>query len=123
MPPVEHISGDSVTSGYETHPKKLRRMGRSRRKISRMTKAWESKSVESQVQDSQGKKHGKRGSKLSPLQIDARRKREVLILSRSRVQRDLQASQDQRYRELLTRALADLEAQINALEETLGGNS
>jgi len=88
-----------------------------------MTKAWESKSVESQVQDSQVKKHGKRGSKLTPVQIDARRKREVLILSRSRVQRDLQGSQDQRYRELLTRALADLEAQINALEEALGGNS
>jgi len=88
-----------------------------------MTKAWESKSVESQVQDSQGKIRGKHGAQLTPLQIDARRRRDVLILSRSRVQRDLQASQDQRYRDLLTRALADLETQINSLEETLGGNS
>jgi len=123
MPPVGCISGGSATSEYETSQKKLHRTARGRRKISGMTKAWESKSVESQVQDSQGKKHEKRGSKLTPLQVDARRKREVLILSRSRVQRDLQASQDQRYRELLTRALADLEAQINAFEETLGGNS
>ena len=88
-----------------------------------MTKAWESKSVESQVQDSQGKVRGKPGVQLTPLQIEARRRRDVLILSRSRVQRDLQASQDQRYRDLLTRALADLETQINSLEETLGGNS
>ncbi|HUI39052.1 MAG TPA: hypothetical protein VLY22_00355 [Candidatus Nitrosotalea sp.] len=88
-----------------------------------MTKAWESKSVESQVQDSQGKVRGNRGVQLTPLQIEARRRRDVLILSRSRVQRDLQASQDQRYRDLLTRALADLETQINSLEETLGGNS
>ena len=88
-----------------------------------MTKAWESKSVESQVQDSQWKGRGKRGVKLTPVQIDARRRREVLILSRSRVERDLQASQDQRYRHLLTRALADIEAQIAALEEAMGGNS
>ncbi len=88
-----------------------------------MTKAWESKSVESQVEDSQGKGRGKRGAKLTPVQIDTRRRREVLILSRSRVERDLQASQDQRYRDLLTRALADIEAQIAALEEAMGGNS
>ena len=82
-----------------------------------MTKAWESKSVESQVQDSQAKGRGKRGEKLTPVQVDARRRREVLILSRSRVERDLQASQNQRYRDHLTRALADIEAQIAALEE------
>jgi len=88
-----------------------------------MTKAWESKSVESQVQDSKEKKSGARGAQLTPTQIDTRRKRDVLILSRSRVERDLQASQDQRYRDLLSRALEDLDAQINALEETPGGNS
>ena len=88
-----------------------------------MTKAWESKSVESQVQDSQSKHRGKHGEKLTPLQIDTRRRREVLILSRSRVERDLQATQVERYRDHLTRALADIEAQISALDETLGGNS
>jgi hypothetical protein len=87
-----------------------------------MTKAWESKSVESQVQDSQGKSNT-RGAKLTPIQIDAKRRRDVLILSRSRVVRDLEASQNQRYKEHLTRALADIEAQISALEKTAGGNS
>jgi hypothetical protein len=88
-----------------------------------MAKGWESKSVESQVEDSQGKGSSTRGSKLTPHEIDMRRRREVLILSRSRVERDLQLSQDQRYRDQLTRALADIEAQISAMEETSGGNS
>jgi hypothetical protein len=82
-----------------------------------MAKGWESKSVESQVQDSQSKGRTKRSEVLTPLQIDTRRRREVLILSRARVERDLQVSQDQRYRDLLTRALADIEAQLSALEK------
>jgi hypothetical protein len=82
-----------------------------------MAKGWESKSVESQVQDSQSKGRTKQGEVLTPLQIDTRRRREVLILSRARVERDLQVSQDQRYRDLLTRALADIEAQLAALEK------
>jgi hypothetical protein len=81
-----------------------------------MAKGWESKSVESQVQDSEVKIRGKGGVSLTPLQVDTRRRREVLVLSRTRVERDLQASQDQRYRDLLTRALADIEAQISALD-------
>lgn len=89
-----------------------------------MAKGWESKSAESQVEDSQGKGSSQRGLKLTPHEIHTRPRREVLILSRSRVERDLQVSQDQRYRDLLTRALADIEAQISALEETSdGGNS
>jgi hypothetical protein len=81
-----------------------------------MAKGWESKSVESQVQDSETRDSGKRGVQLTSAQIDTRRRREVLVLSRTRVQRDLQASQDQRYRDLLTRALADIEAQLSALD-------
>jgi hypothetical protein len=88
-----------------------------------MAKGWESKAVESQVQDSQGKTLSKGGARLTPSEVDTRRRREVLMLSRSRVERDLQTSQDERYKALLTRALADIEAQISALEETVGGKS
>jgi hypothetical protein len=45
------------------------------------------------------------------------------MLSRSRVERDLQTSQDERYKALLTRALTDIEAQIAALEESVGDKS
>jgi hypothetical protein len=80
-----------------------------------MAKGWESKAVESQVQDSQTKGRGKHGEPMTATQMDTRRRKEVLILSRARVERDLQMSQDPRYRDLLTRALADIEAQISAL--------
>ncbi|HXA75702.1 MAG TPA: hypothetical protein VNV41_01095 [Candidatus Acidoferrales bacterium] len=53
---------------------------------------------------------------LTSAQLDTRRRREVLVLSRASVQRDLQTSQDPRYRDLLTRALADIEAQLSALD-------
>ena len=88
-----------------------------------MAKGWESKSVESQVEDSAREKRDKRGVQLTPAQVDTPPPREVLVLSRTRVQKDLQASQNQRYRDHLTRALADIEAQISALDETSGGNS
>jgi len=54
-------------------------------------------------------------SPLTPAQSDARRRLEVLVLSRARVQTDLRASQEGRYRDQLNRALADLDAQISAL--------
>jgi len=41
----------------------------------------------------------------------------VLLLARTRVQRDLELSQHQRHTEQLNRALADLEAQLSALED------
>jgi hypothetical protein len=41
----------------------------------------------------------------------------VLLLSRSRVQNDLQASQNPRHRDQLNSALADLDSQIAALTE------
>jgi hypothetical protein len=82
-----------------------------------MAKGWESKSVESQVQDSQSINRGKHGEPMTATQVDTRRRKEVLFLSRARVERDLQSSQDPRYRDLLTRALADLDAQLSALEK------
>jgi hypothetical protein len=88
-----------------------------------MAKGWESKSVESQVQDSQEKARDKRGMQLTPAQIDNRRRREVLVLSQTRVQRGLELSQDPRYRDHLARALADIDAQIAALDELAIGNS
>lgn len=80
-----------------------------------MAKGWESKSVESQVQDAQESQHDNKRKPLTPAQIQAHRKREVLLLSRARVADDLQSSSDSRYRDQLTRALADLDAQISRL--------
>ena len=82
-----------------------------------MARGWESKSVEEQVSEHQQKKGENTKKQLTAEQLESRRKREVLLLSRSRVQKDLQASQNPRHRDQLNSALADLDSQIAALTE------
>ena len=82
-----------------------------------MARGWESKSVEEQVQEHQQKKGENTKQQLTAEQLESRRKREVLLLSRSRVQKDLQLSQNPRHRNQLNSALADLDSQIAALTE------
>jgi hypothetical protein len=82
-----------------------------------MARGWESKSVEEQVKEHQQKKGENTKKQLTAEQLESRRKREVLLLSRSRVQKDLQASQNPRHRDQLNSALADLDSQIAELTE------
>lgn len=88
-----------------------------------MAKGWESKAVESQVQDAESKGRSNSGSKLTPSESESKRRLEVLVLSRTRVAKDLESSQNERYKAHLTRALADIETQISALQEIVGRNS
>ncbi|MGH9736456.1 MAG: hypothetical protein ACRD8A_17945 [Candidatus Acidiferrales bacterium] len=85
-----------------------------------MARGWESKAVEDQVQESKASdhKHESKKSQLTPEQLDLRRRRDVLRLSRARVERELQSSQNPRYQEQLRQALADLDAQIAEIKET-----
>jgi len=84
-------------------------------RIIRMARGWESKAVEGQVQEFQSKEDRKNKKQVSQDQIETRRKRGVLMLSRARVERQLQSGQGPRYREQLERALADLDAQLAQL--------
>jgi hypothetical protein len=85
--------------------------------ILRMARGWESKSVEAQVQDSAEKGATQNAIPLTTAELETHRRRQVLLLSRARVQKDLQASNDPRYTDQLNRALADLDAQITKLNE------
>jgi hypothetical protein len=80
-----------------------------------MARGWESKAVEGQVQEFQSKEDRNAKSKVSRDQVDIRRQREVLQLSRAQVERQLETASAPRYREQLTRALADLDAQLAKL--------
>lgn len=82
-----------------------------------MARGWESKAVEEQVQEHNEENREKGRKSLTPAQMDLRRRREVLLLSKARTQKDLETSKDGRYREMLTRALADLDAQLSQLKE------
>jgi hypothetical protein len=50
-----------------------------------------------------------------PVALDLIRKKEGILLSRTRVLTELKSAQNQRYRDLLNRTLADLDAKLSAL--------
>jgi hypothetical protein len=82
-----------------------------------MARGWESKSVEEQI-DLAEPRHRKRNVPVKPISVDAFaliRKRESLLLSRTRVIQELNSAQNPRYKELLTKALTDLEANLTKL--------
>ena len=82
-----------------------------------MARGWESKAVEGQVQEFESKESRTQRRQLSQDQKEIKRKIEILLLSRARVEKELQSSENPRYREQLNRALIDLDAQIVKLKE------
>lgn len=60
--------------------------------------------------ESKGKK------RLTPAEIEANRKRESLLLSRTRILQELQQSRNPRYQKILTDALADLDEKLARLD-------
>lgn len=79
-----------------------------------MARGWESKSVEAQIESAnQRRGEGKLG--LTPEQLEAQRKRDSLLLHRTRVLSDLEKCRDERYRKTLSDGLAFLEQQLGAL--------
>jgi hypothetical protein len=83
-----------------------------------MARGWESKAVEGQVQEFESKENRSKKLQLTRDQLEIRRKIEILLLSHARAEKELQSSQNPRYREQLIRALADLDAQLSKLKST-----
>jgi hypothetical protein len=77
-----------------------------------MARGWESKSVEAQMEEpllpSAGKPH------LSPEQIEARQRRETLILTKKKLEGDLERSSSERHREMLKLAIEEVEKQLQS---------
>jgi len=84
--------------------------------INSMARGWESKSVEEQIDAAEVGSSSPDGERLTQAQIELIWKKEGLVRSRSRVQRDLENSHNPRYREILSAALADLDEQISKLD-------
>jgi hypothetical protein len=82
-----------------------------------MARGWESKGVEGQVQERETKEDRKNKKQVSQDQVEVRRQRGILLLSRARVEIQLQGAQAERYREQLMRALADIDLQLAKLPE------
>ncbi len=81
-----------------------------------MARGWESKAVEGQVQEFESKESRTQKLQLTREQLEIRRKIEILLLSRARVEKELQSSENPRYREQLNSALKDLDARLAKLK-------
>ena len=81
-----------------------------------MARGWESKSVEDQIQEKQEAAANASRAQLTPEEAQLQAKREGLQMARTRTLSSLQTVCDARYRAHLERVLADLDAQLRALE-------
>ena len=82
-----------------------------------MAKGWETKAVEEQIQESQSAEQDNPRKQFTPEQMEAHRRKEVLLLSRAHVEKDLNASQNPRYREQLSKALSHIDAELSKLND------
>ena len=80
-----------------------------------MARGWESKSVEEQINNRQAESETLGKKKSSRLEIEQNSKRESMRLARSRTTKELQSTQDKRYRALLERTLAHLDSELAKL--------
>jgi hypothetical protein len=79
-----------------------------------MARGWDSKSVEEQIGAAEEEKASRRKPAFTTEERERRSKQAGLLLSRAKIVKDLAAAADPRYRTLLERTLAHLDAQLAA---------
>ena len=82
-----------------------------------MARGWESKSVEAQIDMAEHVRSAVLQVKHDPKQLDLIRQKESLLLSRTRVLHELESAQNPRYKAMMTKALADLDAKLSKTAE------
>jgi hypothetical protein len=84
-----------------------------------MARGWESKSVEAQIDLAAAGLHSQSAevNVPDPARLAAIRKKENIVLSRTRVIHELESARNPRYKAVLTKALADLDAQLSTLPD------
>jgi hypothetical protein len=81
-----------------------------------MARGWESKSVEAQIDEAVvHHRSAVLENVLAPETLEAIRKKETILLSRTRVVRELKNAQNPRYIVVLKKALTDLDAQLSTI--------
>jgi hypothetical protein len=77
-----------------------------------MARGWDSKSVEDQIGAAEEEKVSRRKPVVTTEERERRSRQAGLLLSRAKIVKDLEAAADPRYRALLERTLAHLDAQL-----------
>ncbi len=85
-----------------------------------MARGWESKSVEAQTEEALARRSAGRPKRPEPDKhtVELREKKDGILLSRVRVVRELENAHNPRYKALLTKALAGLDAQLSAFSKS-----
>ena len=78
-----------------------------------MARGWESKSVESQIDQAATTPSTNSKAPLDDAQKKAQRERQILLLARARVLQQLAASTNERYSESRRQALKELDEKLN----------
>lgn len=78
-----------------------------------MAKGWESKSVEAQIDMAERHPRAIVDEVADPAKVELIRQKENILLSRTRVVHELDTAQNPRYKAILHKALADLDAQLS----------
>ncbi len=82
-----------------------------------MARGWESKSIEAQIDAAeQHHRSAVLNARPDPKKLELIRQKESLLLSRTHVLHELSTAQNPRYKAVLTKALADLEAKLSTIE-------
>ena len=81
-----------------------------------MARGWESKSIEEQLDAAREAREARARPVLSDAERQRLAKRKGLLISLARVRKDLEQARDERYRALLGRTLAHIEAELASLE-------
>lgn len=83
-----------------------------------MARGWESKSVEAQIDMAEQQPRGAAVRRaLDSTQLNFIRQKESLLLSRTRVVREMTTAQNPRYKAVLEKALADLDAKLSLIPD------
>jgi hypothetical protein len=80
-----------------------------------MARGWESKSVESQIDEASQEQSSNSRAPLNDTDRKAKREREILLLARARVLHQIAASTNERYIELRRQALKELDDKLARL--------
>jgi hypothetical protein len=80
-----------------------------------MARGWESKSVEDQIAASEDRKAAAARKVRTADEVVLESRRQGLLLSRTKIVRDIESARDERHRAALQQALDYIDGQINAL--------
>jgi len=81
-----------------------------------MARGWESKSIESQIEAAEERKSAARAAAIDAAQVERKRQRDSLLLSRTRILNDLEQARNPRYQETLKAALKHLDDKLAELK-------